>query len=150
MVPALAIILLSLAAPSSMYVFAQRAAYPDWGARVRCVPVLIALGTGLAVSNSRGVASAIFGPGAGEFVRTPKQGVPAGGSARPREGSYQSPLSKVFWAELAMGGWALAALGAYLADGKLFVGPILLLQAVGYFYVGGLSVVHAWGQASRS
>ena len=144
MIPALGIILLCLAAPSSMYAFSQRVAYPDWRARLKCIPALIALGIGLAVNNSRGVLSALLTRSPGEFVRTPKHGSMGKARRGLSDGSYRTGLSRLFLVELMMGLWASGAFAAYLTRGKLLVGPILLLQAVGYFSVGVLSLVHHW------
>ena len=143
MVPALAVMVVSMAAPSSLYVFSQKVAYPGWRGRLMCLPALVVIGIGLAVNNSRGVFSALASREPGEFVRTPKLGSHAERrSARPATSSYSSPLSSGSLLELALGLWAATAVAVYLAQFKLVVGPVLLLHAVGFLSVGTWSIVH--------
>ncbi|MEZ4649228.1 MAG: glycosyltransferase [Candidatus Eisenbacteria bacterium] len=64
----------STLSPSILYLVSQREAYPDWMARLWILPVLIAIGVGIAVNNSRAVFEALAGR-TSAFVRTPKHGV---------------------------------------------------------------------------
>ncbi|MGQ9908543.1 MAG: glycosyltransferase [Candidatus Flexifilum sp.] len=57
--------------PPLVFIVSQRALYPDWRRRLLALPVLIALGTGLALNNARAVISGLLGQ-AEEFKRTPK------------------------------------------------------------------------------
>jgi hypothetical protein len=57
--------------PPLVFIVSQRALYPDWQRRLLALPVLIALGTGLALNNARAVISGLLGQ-AEEFKRTPK------------------------------------------------------------------------------
>ncbi len=57
--------------PPLVYILSQRALYADWGKRLLAFPVLIALGTGIAWTNTRAVISGLLGR-RGEFRRTPK------------------------------------------------------------------------------
>src|SRR6186713_251766 len=61
----------------NFYLISQREAYPDWKSRVRTLPVVMAIGIGLAVNNSKAVLEALFGE-PGEFTRTPKYGIRQG------------------------------------------------------------------------
>ena len=150
MIPLLGIMLVSLVAPSSLYVFSQRVAYRDWKSKIRFLPALMALGMGLAVNNTLGVLRALFSRSHGEFVRTPKLGELAegarpgvGSGAASSSGAYRIPLNGLFLFELFMGLWATAAFAGYIHAYKFIVGPILLLHSIGYLYVGLVSVVHA-------
>lgn len=57
--------------PPLVYVISQQALYPDWKRRLLAFPVLLALGTGLAWSNSLAVIGGLMGRKT-EFRRTPK------------------------------------------------------------------------------
>src|SRR6185369_15175965 len=61
----------------NFYLISQREAYPDWRSRVRYLPVVMAIGIGLAVNNAKAGLEALFGD-AGEFTRTPKYGIRQG------------------------------------------------------------------------
>jgi len=57
--------------PPLVYVVSQQALYPDWKRRLLAFPVLLALGTGIAWSNSIAVMGGLLGWKT-EFRRTPK------------------------------------------------------------------------------
>src|SRR6186713_2304595 len=61
----------------NFYLISQRETYTDWKSRVRHLPVVMAIGIGLAVNNSKAVLEALFGE-PGEFTRTPKYGIRQG------------------------------------------------------------------------
>ena len=149
MVGLLAGILLTMMAPNVMYLFSQQIAHGSWRRAARTLPALMVLGVGLAVNNSRAVLEGLFGGGQTEFVRTPKLGDAAerapssGGAGRraPRRW-YHQPLGRLFLLEIALGLWSVAAFVKYLSLMKFIVGPLLLLNALGYTSVGVLSWLH--------
>lgn len=57
--------------PPLIYVISQQALYPDWKRRLLVFPILLALGTGIAWTNSGAVIAGLVGL-KGEFLRTPK------------------------------------------------------------------------------
>jgi hypothetical protein len=145
--PLVALMLLALFGPSSLYVFSQAATGQRWRRTLWLMPAMVALGIGLAVNNSRAVLEGFLQRG-GEFVRTPKLGQTAevapaaAGSVRQTVKSYRPPMSRLFLVEIFMGAWALTAfLGYLLALGSL-AGFLLLIQAIGFTCVGLLSLRH--------
>ncbi len=116
-----------LAASLSVYVHSQRFLRGARAGRlIRDLPVLVSLGTGLALSNGRGVAEALFRI-ASPFVRTPKTG---GG-----QGSYRAGR-RTGLPECAAALWALwGHLG-----GIGVMSPLLLLYVSGFAWVGILSL----------
>jgi cellulose synthase/poly-beta-1,6-N-acetylglucosamine synthase-like glycosyltransferase len=150
-IPLLSLMLISMAAPSTLYIFSQKVAYPDWKSKLKFLPALMVLGMGLAVNNTLGVLGALFKREHGKFVRTPKLGemaeLPAGEKLnsqqrKPSSPAYRIPLNGLFVLEVFMGIWAAAAFIRYLWMYKFLIGPILMLHAIGFFYVGLVSVVH--------
>ena len=101
---------------------------PGVRGRLLRLPAVVALGLGMAVSQSGAVFQALTGP-VGTFVRTPK----AGGV---RHGLYRVAAPGLVGVKLALALY-LAAACAYAA-GVGYVGalPFLLLFAVGYGVVG--------------
>lgn len=57
--------------PPLIFVISQRVLYSDWRRRAVALPALIALGTGMALTNARAVIGALLGQQE-EFKRTPK------------------------------------------------------------------------------
>jgi cellulose synthase/poly-beta-1,6-N-acetylglucosamine synthase-like glycosyltransferase len=150
-IPLLTLMVISMAAPSTLYVFSQKVAYPDWKSKLKFLPALMVLGMGLAVNNTLGVLGALFRRNQCRFVRTPKLGDMAEVSARERRNGfkpkaparvYRIPLSGLFLLEAFMGLWAAAAFARYLWAYKFLIGPILMLHAIGFLYVGLVSVIH--------
>ena len=136
----------ALFAPSTLYAFAHAVAYGRVWTVFRYLPALMALGVGLAVNNTRGVLEALCGKSSG-FVRTPKLGDAAEHHSAPaRSGlartGYRPPVSRLFVLELLMGAWGFAAFVSYLSLTKFLVGPIILIHAIGFTYVGLLSLLH--------
>jgi cellulose synthase/poly-beta-1,6-N-acetylglucosamine synthase-like glycosyltransferase len=130
--------------PTTLYVTSQRALHPDWLARLKILPMLMVLGTGIAVSNTRAVFEALLGIRSG-FVRTPKANLT---SARPTldSGGYRLPIDPLFLLELALAGYAVWGLVLYMQHGKWLIGPFLLLYACGFGTVGFLSAKEALGR----
>lgn len=123
-----AAMLVAIVAPNSLYLASQRALHRDWRRRLLWLPALTCVGIGIGVSNARGVLEALAGKRSA-FVRTPKRGDRAAKRYRVR-GTVQP------WIELALGIYCAASLGVYLAQGKLFIGPFLLLYAAGFLVIG--------------
>ena len=57
--------------PPLIFILSQRVLYADWQRRAAALPALIALGTGMALTNARAVIGALLGQQE-EFKRTPK------------------------------------------------------------------------------
>lgn len=129
------ILLFAMTAPSAIYVVSQRAAYPKtWFSRILCMPVLILIGVGVAVSNTRAVFEAVTGKKS-EFVRTPKRGT-------HEKKHYSVRLPRVMYFEILMGCYCAGSLGYYLFAGKFLVGPFLAVYAAGFLFVGLLTLFH--------
>src|SRR6187397_1199653 len=58
----------------NFYLISQREVYPDWKSRVKDLPMVLAVGIGLAVNNSKAVIEAMLGRESA-FIRTPKYGI---------------------------------------------------------------------------
>ncbi|MGD8467130.1 MAG: glycosyltransferase family 2 protein, partial [Desulfobacterales bacterium] len=84
--------------PSSLYLFSQRILYRDWKTRIKYLPFLMCLGTGIAVNNTRAVLEALFNIKSG-FIRTPKYGIRQKGENWQNK-KYAIPLNAVSILEL--------------------------------------------------
>jgi cellulose synthase/poly-beta-1,6-N-acetylglucosamine synthase-like glycosyltransferase len=134
--------------PSSMYLFSQRILYQDWKKSIKYLPLLICLGTGISVNNTRAVLEALFGLQSG-FIRTPKYGI------EKKEDSwygklYSIPFSSISLIELILGLYSFTGLLLFLFFSKYFIGPFLLIYSAGFFYVFSLSVLHSVRHAKEN
>lgn len=131
-------IFLAAMAPSTLYFVAQRySGYKGWKTRMLALPMLMSLGVGIAVSNTRAVLSAIFGRKSA-FVRTPKKG----DKVKSRFGQKFPVIAML---ELMVGAYCIFGLLEYIDARKFLIGPFLALYAVGFLAVGVLSLMHYLG-----
>ena len=108
------------------------------------IPWVVAVGIGLSLNNSLAVFDGLFSHDA-TFIRTAKFGAQGRADRRPATG-YQTPSTKMAWGELLLA--AYFGFGCVTAlTHQLFLSlPSVALFAVGFGYVGGLSL---W-QGSRA
>ncbi len=127
-------LVLSFIGPSRIYWTAEKYLYRGLSKRVLLLPLLICFGCGLAINNTRAVFEAIFGKKS-DFIRTPKQGTQA-------RKQYKPVMNLLFLLELAAGLWCLAGVAFYSAAHHYLVVHFLLIYAIGFLYVGGMSFLY--------
>ena len=110
--------------------------------RIRRLMVLLALGTGLSVNNSRAVFEALLGIRS-PFKRTPKFAVTRAGKDW-HTSAYVLPSDPTVWAEIVLALYANALLVYSLFNGFWWLLPWLSLYACGYTYISFLSMRQAW------
>ncbi|HVW22548.1 MAG TPA: glycosyltransferase [Opitutaceae bacterium] len=140
-----AIVLLAMVAPNSLYLVSQRSLYRrHWWRRAAWLPALTCVGIGIALSNTRAVLEALAGRPS-EFIRTPKRGDRALAHYRPRQ-TVQP------WMEIGLGLYCSASLALYLLAGKYYLGPLLALYAGSFFVIGaaGLLELRAPARGARA
>ena len=135
---------LATCGPSSMYLFSQRVLYRDWKSRIKFLPFLMCLGTGIAVNNTKAVLEAFLNIKSG-FIRTPKYGIKKQEDSW-KEKHYSIPLNAVSILEFLLGLYSLSGLILFLFFSKYLVSPFLLIYTSGFFYVFFLSVKHGYGK----
>ena len=142
------ILCLTTLGPSSMYLFSQRILYRDWKSRIKYLPLLICLGTGIAVNNTKAVLEALLNIES-SFVRTPKYGVRKK-TDRWIGKRYSIPLNSITVLEFFLGVYSFIGLLLFLFFNKFLVSPFLLIYTSGFFYVFFLSVKHATSSSRQS
>ena len=133
--------------PSSMYLFSQRILYRDWKTRIKYLPFLMCLGTGIAVNNTKAIIEALCGIESG-FIRTPKYGIKRK-EDKWRGKRYSIPLNFVSILEFILGLYSLTGLFMFLFYSKYLVSPFLFIYTAGFFYVFFLSVKHGYGKTHQ-
>jgi cellulose synthase/poly-beta-1,6-N-acetylglucosamine synthase-like glycosyltransferase len=134
---------LSLASlgPPIMYAWAQRSLHPDWIRRMRYLPLLVLLGTGLALSNSRAIYRALRGK-RDEFGRTPKFRLESEGDEW-RGSRYALSFDWLALGEASAALYALLGAAIALDRGNLFAVPFMMLYVAGLGYVACLTFLHS-------
>jgi cellulose synthase/poly-beta-1,6-N-acetylglucosamine synthase-like glycosyltransferase len=132
---------LFLAATASVfnfYLISQRETYPDWRSRVKYLPMVLAVGIGLAVNNAKAVIEAMMGRQS-EFTRTPKYGI-----ERAREDWQHKRYHLAFpvqsFIEVALGLYFTGTVFYALQHGIYGTLPFLVLFQVGFLYTGLMSI----------
>jgi cellulose synthase/poly-beta-1,6-N-acetylglucosamine synthase-like glycosyltransferase len=121
--------------PPLLYAVALHSLYGrGWHRRYRYLLLLILLGGGVALSNTRAVVEGWLGVD-NTFQRTPKFRV-ENRNDRWQESAYRLPLQWIVLGELGLAFYGLAALWAALANRHFFAAPFMLMYALGFGYVG--------------
>lgn len=131
--PLIYLSLLSLG-PPLMYAVAQVTLYPNtWRRHYKVMPLLIFLGSGIALSNTKAVLEAWLGVG-NMFRRTPKFNVTTSGD-RWHHSAYRLPVDGLVLGELGLSFYSLLSAGIAMASGNQFAVPFILLYVFGFGYV---------------
>ncbi len=129
---------------SSFYLVAQKELEPRrWRRTFFFLPVLMAVGIGVALRNARAVLEAIVGIQS-PFVRTPKYRIETGPDRHAEPWFHKvyraAGRNWLPWIELTLGGYFVwATLYAFLNENYATV-PFLFLFLYGYLYTGLLSL----------
>jgi len=138
----LPLILLSLGSIAVFYLVSQNEAYGRWRDAWRYLPVLMAVGIGISVNNSRAVLAGL-GRSKLEFRRTPKYALLSSDRSAIATRRYRAGPSVDTWIELGLGSYFGALLTFALLDGLWGAVPFLLLFAWGFLYTAGLTLRQA-------
>jgi cellulose synthase/poly-beta-1,6-N-acetylglucosamine synthase-like glycosyltransferase len=133
---------------SSFYLVSQRELFPkSWPRALLYLPILMALGIGLTITNTKAVIEALIGRKSA-FARTPKYRVE---SKKDKIGAtkYRKRLGWVPWIEMLVGSY-FALTVYYAIDNENYITvPFLLLFVFGYWCTGLMSLLQGrFGRAS--
>ena len=142
-------ILLNLVAVSSgtlsivrFYLIAVREVHKDdWTNYIKYIPLAMAIGTGLAINNSKAVLEALLGR-ISDFRRTPKFGV-TNEVQNWHKGMYSTPKEITTLVELGLG--VIFVILTFYAISMGLIGwvPFLILIQLGLIYTSVLSILHS-------
>ena len=140
----LPLFLLATGSVSSFYLAAQRELYPRrWLRTFFYLPMLMAIGIGMAVRNTRAVLEALWGVES-PFVRTPKYRIEEGRISWYRNVYRAADRRWLPWVELGLGGYFIWATLYALTNGNYGTVPFLCLFLWGYGYTGLLSLTQPY------
>jgi len=125
---------------SSFYLVSQKELFPKrWLRSLLYLPLLMALGIGLTITNTRAVLEALTGKQTA-FARTPKYRVE---SKKDKVGAkkYRKRLGWVPWLELLIGTYFALTVFYAIDNENYFTVPFLLLFVIGYWCTGLMSLL---------
>ncbi|KAA3600984.1 MAG: glycosyltransferase [Calditrichaeota bacterium] len=119
---------------SMYYLVSQKYAYNDWKDRIKLLPLLMGIGIGLSINNSKAVLEALFNH-ATDFIRTPKYGDISKSSKRISK-KYITRKNFSLFLELGLAFYFTTSLFYLFWETKDYVSiPFLLLFQFGFLYV---------------
>ena len=121
-------------APTALYFASQKSLGGNWLQRFAVYPILMFVGSGMCISNSRAVFEALLGKVSG-FVRTPKKG-------DQEKKHYEVKLPIVPFLEIGLGLYCAWSLTGFLSSGQWMAGPFVLIYSAGFLFNGTMSLVH--------
>ena len=151
----LPLIIASFWSISAFYLYAQRELYPkSWWKSIAFLPMLMAAGVALTVSNSKGVIEAILGIQT-SFARTAKYAIGTQKVKMKPTSTYRRRSGWLPYVELAIGSYFVYMVDFAIQTLNFFSIPFLLLFVCGYYWAG-LSTLYedyrdklAWQRARK-
>ena len=132
----LPLIIASFWSISAFYLYAQRELYPkSWWKSIAFLPMLMAAGVALTVSNSKGVIEAIFGIQT-SFARTAKYAIGSQKIKIAPAPAYRRKSGWLPWVEIAIGSYFVFMIDFAIDTYNFFALPFLLLFVCGYWWAG--------------
>jgi len=135
--------------PVVFYIYSQRELYPDWKTRIVWMPVLMMIGTGIAIVCGRAWFEAIVGIQS-TFKRTPKYRIENKGDKLQERMKYKLPLDKTVFLEFLMGFYCVACIYFAVLRNKPFVVTFMVIYAAGFFYVAVMSFSESFVRPGRA
>ncbi len=122
------------------YVMSERELFPKtWKKTILYLPLLMAVGIGLTVTNTKAVMEALFGIKSA-FVRTPKYRVAQKGE-KSQAAKYRKRLKLAPWIEMLLGFYFFLCILYTFSNQNYFTAPFLILFVIGYWYTGLMSLL---------
>ncbi len=131
----LPLIIASFWSITAFYLYAQRELYPkNWWKSIAFLPMLMAAGVALTVSNSKGVIEALLGIKSA-FARTPKYAIGTQ-KVKHQPAAYRRRSGWLPYIEIAIGSYFVYMIEFAIETFNFFAIPFLLLFVCGYYWAG--------------
>ncbi len=129
----LPLIIASFWSITAFYLYAQRELYPKtWWKSIAFMPMLMAAGIALTVSNSKGVIEALLGIKS-SFARTPKYAITQQ-KAKVQQTAYRRKSGMLPYIELLIGSYFVYMINFAVDTLNFFAIPFLVLFVCGYYW----------------
>lgn len=125
--------------PLLFYAVSQKELYPDWKKRLKFLPMMAIIGTGVAVVNTRAWLEAMLGIPSG-FRRTPKLRIESKEDRMEDRKKYHLNIDMHVVFEIILGSYAIFCILLCFLTRKYFVLPFLFLYTVSFYFVAFRSI----------
>ncbi|MDX1960627.1 MAG: glycosyltransferase family 2 protein [Leptospiraceae bacterium] len=120
--------------PIIFYAYSQRELYTDWKSRLAFLPIMVMIGTGVSIVNTRAWFEAIFGVES-SFKRTPKLKIENSTDKIKERLKYTVPLDIHAVLELLMGAYCFFCVYLSFIVEKPFIIGFLVVYGAGFLFV---------------
>jgi cellulose synthase/poly-beta-1,6-N-acetylglucosamine synthase-like glycosyltransferase len=134
--------------PPLVYAISQKQLYPDWGRRLRALPLLVLSGIGIAWCSAQAVWRGLTRWG-GTFARTPKFQL-EGRAGRWADSRYRLRAGSSTIGEVALALYALTTAVVACVTGHYGMIPFLLLYAAAFGTVSGMGLAQTFALPARN
>ncbi|MEY5012734.1 MAG: hypothetical protein RLY69_449 [Verrucomicrobiota bacterium] len=133
------------------YLFSQKALRPGtWWKEIPYLPLLLALGIGMSISNAKAVLEAVFNHQTA-FVRTPKYGISQNKATDWKKSSYKAMKTLTPFVELLFGSFFLFVVIEAAMKGNVSSAILLLPFPIGFFYTSLTSLSRMlWSEPAQT
>ena len=120
--------------PLFFYAYSQKEIYPDWKSRLGFLPVMVMIGTGVSIVNTRAWIEAVLGIKSG-FKRTPKLRIENSADSLKERMKYTVPMDFHAILEIMMGVYCIFCIYLSIVTYKPFIIGFLVIYTAGFFFV---------------
>ena len=139
--PVAGILIYILTGPATYLYMIRKICGKNWKSKAIQYLFLIFFATGVSVNNTVAVFDALLS-GKSEFLRTPKFGIVKRGENWKNK-SYALPFTKTTLLEIFFGLYGCIAVFISIFSGNSIFVPIIVIQTIGFIYIGYLSIIHS-------
>ena len=134
---------------SAFYILSQRELHPkDWKRSFAYLPLLMMVGVGLTLNNTRGVIEALWGVES-SFVRTPKFAIEGNKPQKRSATKYKRKSGLLPYFELLCGTYFLYMMWFAIETYNYLTLPFLALFVGGYYWAGFATLWHEYKDMAR-
>jgi hypothetical protein len=139
--PVIGILIYIITGPATYLYMIRKIWKKNWKSKAMQYLFLIFFATGVSVNNTVAIFDALLS-GKSEFLRTPKFGIVRRGEDWKNK-SYALPFTKTTLLEIFFGLYGCIAIFISIYSGNSIFVPIIVIQTIGFIYIGYLSIVHS-------
>jgi len=133
--------------PPLVYAISQQRLYPDWGRRLRALPMLVLVGIGIAWCSTKAGWRGLTRWG-GTFARTPKFKL-EGRNGHWTDSDYRLQADGSTHGEIVLTLYALGSVAVALTTGHYGMIPFLLVYAAAFATVAGMGLAQTYAPRRR-
>ncbi len=131
---------ISTFAPTVFYLYSQKELYKEWINKIIYMPILMMLGTGISISNTKAFLEALSGK-ISTFQRTPKYRIESKKDKVFLKNKYIQKIDDLIIIEFLFFLYCLITAYYSYVNKKYLIIPFMIIYSAGFFYVIYLNII---------